>query len=188
MLTKKFIWFVLVSAVSLGIACGLGEQTEEANRLVDEANVVIEKNNELIEKTDGIFMDLFGDNLTAVKDFKAYKEKNKTKFDEVIKITGQIEKQDAEVTDKFQQASRLKLNEKYKEYLNIKIQEMQKRTDSHKLVVPFVKKFLETNDVDEINVLIENYNNESAAFNKEVDELSDKGTQIEKENPNVIKK
>ncbi len=168
-------------------ACGLGEQTDEANKLKDEVNVLIKKHSELAVKAGELFDDLLGDNLTKVKDIKAYKEKNKSKFDELISLIGQVERLGAELTDKFEQASKLKLPEKYKEYLGIKIQESKKRADGHKFTISFTKEFLQTNDVDKINKLMEDFNQQTADIAKEADKLSEKARQLAKDNPNVIK-
>ncbi len=161
-------------------------QIDEANKLVDEANVITEKKNELLAKSNELFSELLGDNLTKVEDIKAYKEKNKSKFDEIINLTGQIERLGAESIDKYEQASKLKLPEKYKEYLGIKIQEIKKRTDANKLVVPFIKEFLQTNDVDKINKLIDDFDKQNTDVTKEIDELSEKAEQFVKDNPKVF--
>jgi len=161
-------------------------QIDEANKLVDEANVITEKKKELLAKSNELFIELLGDNLTKVEDIKAYKEKNKSKFDELINLTGQIERLGAESTDKYEQASKLKVSEKYKEYLGIKIQEIKKRTDAHKLVVPFIKEFLQTNDVDKINKLIDDFDKQNTDVTKEIDELSEKAEQFVKDNPKVF--
>jgi len=162
-------------------------QIDEANKLNDEAGVILEKENDLADKSNQLLDELLGDNLTKVEDVKAYKEKNKSKFDELISLIGQVERLGAESTDKYEQASKLKVSEKYKEYLGIKIQEIKKRTDAHKLVVPFIKEFLQTNDVDKINKLMEDFNQQTADIAKEADKLSEKARQLAKDNPNVIK-
>lgn len=166
-------------------ACGPGEQTDEANKLNDEAGVILEKENDLADKSNQLLDELLGDNLTKAEDIKAYKEKNKSKFDEVIILTGQIEKLKAESMDKYEQILKLKLPEKYKEYLGIKIQEFKKRDDANKLVVPFIKEFLQTNDIDKINKIIEDFNRQTADIAKEANELSEKAGQFAKDNPKV---
>jgi predicted house-cleaning noncanonical NTP pyrophosphatase (MazG superfamily) len=131
--------------------------------------------------------ELLGDNLTKAEDYKAYKEKNKSKFDELISLSGQIERLAAESMDKYEQVLKLKLPEKYKEYTSIKIQEFKKRADLHKLIAPFIKEFLQTNDIDKINKLIEDFNKQSADMLEEADKLSEKAGQFAKDNPNVFK-
>lgn len=188
LLKKNNAWLVLVLLIGLSLACGLNDQSDEANKLVDEANAIIEKNNVLVDKSNKLFTELMGDNLTKVKDIEAYKEKNKSKFDELISLKEQIEKSGAESTDKFEQASKLKVSKEYKEYLDIKIQELKKRADAHKLIAPFVKAFLQTKDVEKINKQIEDYEKESAAIAKEADDLLKKVEQFEKDNADTIKK
>ena len=160
-------------------------QIDEANKLNDEAGVILEKENDLADKSNELLDELLGDNLTKVEDFRAYKEKNKSKFDEVISLTGQIEKLKAESMDKYEQILKLKLPEKYKEYLGIKIQEFKKRDDANKLVVPLIKEFLQTNDIDKINKLIEDFNRQTADIAQEANKLSEKAGQFAKDNPKV---
>jgi hypothetical protein len=162
-------------------------QIDEANKLNDEAGVILEKENDLTYKSNELLDELLGDNLTKAEDYKAYKEKNKSKFDELISLSGQIERLAAESMDKYEQVLKLKLPEKYKEYTSIKIQEFKKRADLHKLIAPFIKEFLQTNDIDKINKLIEDFNKQSADMLEEADKLSEKAGQFAKDNPNVFK-
>jgi hypothetical protein len=162
-------------------------QIDEANKLNDEAGVILEKENDLTNKSIELLDELLGDNLTKAEDYKAYKEKNKSKFDELISLSGQIERLAAESMDKYEQVLKLKLPEKYKEYTSIKIQEFKKRADLHKLIAPFIKEFLQTNDIDKINKLIEDFNKQSADMLEEADKLSEKAGQFAKDNPNVFK-
>ena len=185
---KNTVWLVWMLLIGLSLACGLGDQTDEANKLVDEANAIIEKENELVIKSNELFTELMGDNLTKVKDIEAYKEKNKSKFDELISLKEQIARLEVESIDKFEQASKLKVSEEYKEYLGIKIQELKKRADANKLIAPFVKAFLQTKDVDKIDKQIEDFDRKSADTIKEADELLKKAEQFAKDNPGLIKK
>ena len=168
-------------------ACGPGEQTDEANKLNDEAGVILEKENDLTYKSNELLDELLGDNLTKAEDYKAYKEKNKSKFDELISLSGQIERLAAESMDKYEQVLKLKLPEKYKEYTSIKIQEFKKRADGHKLVAPFIKEFLQTNDVDKLIKVMEDFNRQTADIAKEAAKLSEKAGQIAKDNPKLIR-
>jgi hypothetical protein len=184
----KHISIVLLAlSLCLIVACGLGDQTEEANKLVDEANVLISKSNELSPKSNKLFTELLGDNLTKVEDLVEYKEENKAKFAELTTLSDQIDKLGSETIEKFEQASKLKLDEKYKDYLIIKIQELRKRSEGDKLTTPFVKTFLDTKEVGKINKQIEDYNKKTSDIGNEADELMKKADQIVKDNPNTIK-
>ena len=104
--------------------------------MVDEANVIIQKSNEISVKYRKMFNDLLGDNLTKVRDLDAYKEENKSKFDEVISFGDQLMKLYDESAGKFEQASKMDVPEKFSEYLAIKGQEMKKRSETEKLTGP----------------------------------------------------
>lgn len=176
-----------VLLIGLSLACSIGDETDAANKLVNEANTVIKSYNEASIKSGKLFSELLGDNLTKVEDLEVYKTENKAKFDELLSLNGQIEKNGAEAVSKFEEASKLKLDEKFKEYLGMKVQEFKKRAEADKLTAPFVKSFLETKEVDKLDKLIEDYNKKSTAVVKESEELMKKADQIVKDNPNSIK-
>lgn len=184
---KSNIWLFFWLLVSIGLACGLDEQTDEANELVREGNAQIKAYNEHAEKSDTLFAELLGDNLSKVEDLAAYKKENKAKFDELLNLFAQMEKSDAGSISKFEQASKLKLNEKFKEYLNAKILESKKRTDLNKIRALFVKSFLEEKDTARTDKLTEDYNKKADELSKEADELMKKADQIAKDNPAIIK-
>jgi len=187
MFKKNKTWLVLMVLIGLSLAGDINAQIVKANKLVDEGNVINDKNRELIGKSRDLHVELFGDILAKVEDIKAYKEKNKSKFDELINLFGQVERLNAEITDKYEQASKLKVPEKYKEYVGIKIQEFKKRNVGYKFLISFIKEFLQTNDVDKINKLMVDLDKQATDIGKEAAKLSEKAGQIAKDNPKVIK-
>jgi ribosomal protein L7/L12 len=187
LMKKSNAWLILILLIGLGLACDINNQTDKANKLVDEANAIIEKNNEPSGKSTDLYNELMDDyNLTKTKDIEAYKEKNKSKFDELIRLREQSEKLRVESIDKFEQASKLKVSKEYKEYLGIKIQELKKLNDAGNLMTTFIKAFLQTKEVDKINKQLEDYEKKSDDTAREADELSKKVEQFEKDNPNIF--
>lgn len=169
---------------------GLNDDSDAANKLVDEANVLINQNNELETKSGALSTELLG-GVSKVNDQENYKKVNKSKFDELTGLSEQSVKLLSEAADKFEQASKLKLEDKYKEYLGLKVQEFRKRIEADKLVAPICKLFLEikfdSKGVDVWNKGVDDYNVKTAEFIKEADELSKKADQLAKDNPTVIK-
>ncbi len=182
---KLAAWMAVFAAMCLGIACG--GQINEANKLVDEANVIIKSYNEDSVKSGKLITELLGENLKKADDIEEYKKDNKAKFDELVSLNEKLEKNGAEATSKFDQASKLNLDDKFKEYLSLKVQEMKKRGEIDKQTTTFVKSFLDTKDIDKINTLIADYNKNSADTQKAADELMNKANQITKDNPSVFK-
>lgn len=185
---EKIVLILVILMVGIGAACDLIDQTTEANKLIDDANALIEKNNVISTRSGAIFDELFGENVTKVTDFKEYQKENKSKFDELIKINEEREKLSADVVAKFEEAAKLKVGDKYKEYLDAKVLELKKRGEVQKLVIPFTKSFLDTTDVDKLSKLIEDFDKKAIDLGNEADELMKKTAQIEMDNPDVIKK
>lgn len=188
MLTKYFYAKALtvLALVALGFGCG-NKATDEANKLVDEGNAFITKNSEIATKVGSLFDELVGDNVTKVEDFVEYKQTNRAKFDELITLSGQLEKNSQDAAAKFDAASKLDTSAKFKEYNGLKGQELKKRAEAQKLMQTFIKGFVAETDVEKMDASISDYNTKSAAIVKEANDLAAKGEKIIKDNPSEFK-
>ena len=182
---KATIWLAVCVTLVMSFACG--GQVDEANKLVDEANAVIKTYNDDSTKSGKLVTELLGENLKKAEDLEEYKKTNKAKFDELVSLSEKLEKSGADATSKFDQASRLDLDAKFKEYLSMKVKEMNKRGEVDKQTTAFVKGFLDAKDFDKVNTLISDYNKKSADTQKEAEDLMNKANQITKDNPSVFK-
>lgn len=106
----------------------------------------------------------------------------------MISLREQSDKLGIESADKFEQASKLKISKEYKEYLSLKNQELKKLNDTRSLMTVYVKEFLQTKDVDKHNKQLNEYEKKREDSQKEIDELSNKIDQFEKDNPAMFKK
>ena len=185
--TKSIVGLLLTLTLGLNLACGLIDQTAEANKIVGEANALIAQDNRKVPELSKLFNDLLGSGLSTVRDLEAYKKENQAKFDQLTKLSGELEKSGDETAAKFDQASKLKLNEKYKQYLELKSQEHKKRTDSIRLVAPLAKSFLETKEIDKINQMLDDYNKNSEQLENQYNDLEKQSDKIAKDNPDLIK-
>lgn len=184
---KNNIWLVLLLLASFALACSsLGGQTEEANKLVDEANVLNQKGSTHRTKSSDLFLELMGDNLPKVKDIAAHKKANKSKFDEVISESEQAVSAMTEAANKFEQASKLEVDPKFKEYLGLVVQTTRKQIEAAKLMGATTKSFVEAKDVSTINTIIADHNKKNGELAKEIDDLSARTDQISKDNPTII--
>ena len=184
---KSSIWLVvLLALISLGLACG--GQTDEANKLINEANASIDKSRATDTKITSLTNELLGENWTKAEDNEKYKADHKAKFDELISLNDQNEKMMSEASAKFDQASKMKLEDKFKEYVSFKAQEFKKRAEIYKADGAFVKAFLAEKDAEKANTLIVDSNKKSADMLKEATDLDAKAEKIIKDNPSIFKK
>jgi peptidoglycan hydrolase CwlO-like protein len=185
-MTMKTIWLIIIAALGLSMACGLGGQTDEANKLVNESNEIIKANNDDNIKAGKLVSELLGENLKKVEDFEEYKTTNKAKFDELTALNAKIEKGGADAVAKFEQAAKLKIDDKFKEYLTAKVAEWNKRGEYDKLTSSLVKDFLAAKDAGKIDSLLGDYNKKSSEIQKQVEDLMNKADKIAKDNPGSI--
>lgn len=182
---KAAVWFMICVGLGLSFACG--GQIDEANKLVDDANAIIKTYNDDSIKSGKLVTELLGENLKKANDLDEYRKTNKARFDELVSLSEKLEKSGADATSKFDQASKLKLDDKFKEYLTLKVQEMSKRGEIDKQTTTFVKGFLDAKDFEKVDELIGDYNKKSADTQKAADDLMNKANQITKDNPGVFK-
>ena len=183
--TKKSI--VLFLSIALSAACGLVDQTADANKLVIEANGLIVEDNQQLLAADQKLQQLLGSGLGTAKNIDAYKSAHKTELDELAAQFARLESNETQIAEKFRQAAQFKLNEKYKQYLELKTQEFSKEAESSKLVNPLIKSFMEAPDKTSIINVLNEYDTKSEAIRKEVADLQSQSEQLAKDNPSLIK-
>src|SRR5438445_13386699 len=104
------------------LACSGGDETEKANKLVDEGNAAINEGKKFLtdaeEKKDRMLR-------TDVSQLA----EARTIANEAIRAYDQAGQKCKDAMAKFEEASKLKINEKYKDYLALKVKEYNKRAE-----------------------------------------------------------
>lgn len=177
---------MLVGLIGLSAACD-GGQTEEANKMINEANALIDKTKATNDKADSLLNDLMGANMTKAEDIEQYKSDNKAKFDEAVSLFEQSEKNISEAAGKFEQASKMQLDDKFKEYVTLKAQAFKKRAESYKATAGYIKTFIAEKDTTKADQLTADSNKKSADLIKEANDLDAKAEKIVKDNPSSFK-
>jgi len=181
----------LLILIGLGLACSSADQTstsddqvEQANKLLIEAKGREAEVNELLNRSKPIADDLLGPELAKSKgkDIEAYKEKNKSRFAEVIEIREQSDKLGSELIGKLEEASKLTVPKVLDEYLDLRVEEAKKAQKINGLLVPFLKIFLKTKDLVTMRQQFTEYNKSYVEADQEHNEATDKLQQFQKEN------
>lgn len=170
--------------IAIGLACS-GDDTKKANEVVAEANKFITEANEAVKKVDskaGEF-DSRVNNVKNEADLKAARDFGK----EVAALYKTMEENFEKGGEKFEEASKLNVNEKFKEYLQIKSEEMKKRAD-YSAELQKIPKALDDAQNEKayreaITVIVPNVQK----MTKEAQELAEKADKIVKDNPTIIK-
>jgi hypothetical protein len=186
---KNKLNLLIMTAVFLGIglACSSGNQQADANKLVAEANKQLEDAKSLMIKTEKRSEELFGADIKTVTQMNAYKEKMK---DEAKGVSDDYEKVSTmlkEISKKYDDASRLNVSDKYKEYSKIKSDEFVKRAEAINIHKGNAQAFVEISDAKQMTAKFDENNKKSQAIYKEADDLADKAKKMEADNKDIFK-
>ncbi|HKP14263.1 MAG TPA: hypothetical protein VJZ91_19235 [Blastocatellia bacterium] len=187
MFNMRVVGLACVMALALGLMAGCNMyETDKANKLVDAANVSIKDANDKGQNCP-TRVEQMDDAATKAED-----EEGMAKVREQAKaIIADLEKARDGYTDagnKFLEASKLKLQDKFKEYLDAKGQEMKKRGEMCAALIGVPQALIDSNTA-------EAYHQKSGAvvtkyqgLQKEADDLEAKASKIYKENEAMFKK
>ena len=179
-----FLLGLLISAALLMVGCS--DESEAANKLVDEGNALIKKNEELAAKAMTAAQSLPTMNEDAMEDLDKFKADSQKKFDELATMYTEFEKNYNDASSKFDQASKLKVDEKFKEYTSVKAQELKKRAEIGKVSAAYFKTGM-SGEPDKAAAAGADFTKKVSDLTKEADDLSKKADKITKDNPSVFK-
>jgi hypothetical protein len=185
---RSNVVLALMALVIFGLACkGFGDQTGEANKLVDKANDEIKAAKEIQDKNE-----------VKVTDYKAalnkadFKEA-KSILDGVVADIDKGVKHGDTAAENLESAAKLKIDDKFKEYLDLRAKSVRKRIDSYK---ELKNMFNTTSDmldnptpasVRDAQPKIKDSQEKISKLDKEADELEDKSEKVRKDNPDKFK-
>ena len=169
---------LLVAAV---LACSTGNETEKANKLGDEGNAAVQEGKKYY--TDG----------EAKKDQMLHTDVSKlaearTLAKEAIAAYDKAEDKCKEAAKKYDEASKLKISDKFKEYLEIKVKEYNKRAELVEASKVTPQALIDSESKSSFLSRAKANNEKVAQLGKEAEDLAGQATKIEKDNPDMFKK
>jgi hypothetical protein len=173
----------LVIVIMAAIACS-SDDTQKANALVDEANAFLRTANASVANASKL-----GDDLDAT----LAAMKGKTRPDETGEVATELLKEYdgmaenfRKAADKFDEASKLNIKEKHKEYLETKAKELNTRADYSTELKKIPADLIRNDDKAKFQELLNSTMDKVQSLTKEAQELSDKADTIVRENPDVM--
>lgn len=172
--------------VAFALACSSSDETEKANKSVDEANVAITDANK--NAADGMKkiqeMEAMIPNIKNEEDLKSGRDIAK----ESISLYEKARDQYKEASNKFGEAGKFKINDKFKEYLDAKSLEMKKRSELMEAIIEEPKALIDSESRKVYQEKVTKILEKSKALKKEVDELETKANKIHEDNKDIFKK
>ncbi|MEW6127440.1 MAG: hypothetical protein AB1757_10420 [Acidobacteriota bacterium] len=182
---RKLPFLVTMIGVCLLVGCTFYE-TDKANKVVDVANAAIKDANENLTKGGQLLvkMEQAVASIEEDQDLEAARAQAK----EAIATLEKARDKYKESGEKFIEASKFKLQDKYKEYLEAKGAEMKKRAEYVDVVIGEPKALLDTESKADYQAKVKDVVSKSDAVKKDADDLEAKAKKIQDENKDLFAK
>lgn len=180
--------FVVIVAIIIGLACSSGgNQTEEANKIVDAANSKLEETKDLYAKTEDRNKALFSANVQTVQQLQLYKANKSSEAKSIVADYEKVVEMLKDISRKYDDVSRLNLDEKYKDYAKLKSDEFVKRAEAVNIRKGNALAFMEIDDSKTMLSKFDENNAKSDRLFKDAEEIGTKAKKIEEENKDIFK-
>ena len=169
---------LLVAAV---LACSSGDETEKANKLTNEGNAAVEEGKKVFQDADDKKQKMLQTNVAQLAEAR-------TLAKEAIAAYDKAEDKCKEAAKKYDEASKLKISDKFKEYLGIKVKEYNKRAELVEAAKGTPQALIDSESRSSFITRAQANNDKVAALAKEAEDLAGQATKLEKDNPDMFKK
>lgn len=182
--TRRFTTLTILLLVCFAFACNLDE-TEEANKLIEAGNAAVTEGNKLLQDASSKNDKLF-DSVSA-EQYLEQRDSLKSTAQEAAEGFDKSAAKYREASTKFDQASKLKIHDKLKEYLTAKAQEFTKRAEQADTAKGNPKAFMDSKDDAALLKTITDNKERIDKLEKDASELAEKSSKIQQENKNIFK-
>ena len=163
------------------LACGSTDETDKANKLVNEGNKAIEEGKKLAASAEAKKSKMLQTNVAQLSDAR-------TTANEAIRDYDQAQEKVKEAAAKFEEASKLQINDKFKEYLSLKVKEFNKRAELLEALKAIPQALIDSQNRQSFISRANEATQKAERLSKEADDLEAQADKIQSDNPNSIKK
>jgi hypothetical protein len=186
--TNRSVYSALMAGLLLlgvALACGSADETDKANKLVEQdGNAAIEDGKKYLtdaeEKKNMMLHTKISDASSLAKARALAKE--------AITAYNQGEDKLKEAVGKFEEASKLKISDKYKEYLALRIKEKNKRVELVEALKDIPQALIDSDSRSTFTSRANAATQKAEGLMKEANDLEAQAEKLEKDNPDSFKK
>jgi hypothetical protein len=173
-----FAGLLLLAAL---LACGSGDETEKANKLVNEGNAAIDEGKKYVADGEEKKNKMLQMPVAQLADAR-------TLAREAVRSYEQAEQKAKEAAGKFDEASKLKISDKFKEYLSVKVKEFNKRAELVDALKGAPQALIDSENRANFIIHANEANQKAERLAKEADDLEAQADKLQKDNADSIKK
>lgn len=183
---KQNLVCVVCALLFAVLACGNGNQQAEVNKKVKEANRKLEEVKMLLTQNDERNRRLFSANVQTEAELAEYKKEKNNEAEEIIADYEKVSAMLREISQIFDEVSRMNLNEKYKEYAKLKSDEFAKRAEAIAFRKGNAEAFIEIDDQKRMTKRFDENNTKADKLFNEAEEIRKKSKKLEDENRDLF--
>lgn len=189
-LLRERFSFCLALSLLLAVAVGcnlLSGDTDKANKLVDEGNTAIQDANKLASEAEQKYTEVFTDE--NINGFPDNRDQLKSKAQDTIDVLGKCAARYRDAAGKFEDAGKLNVDEKFKEYLGLIAQANRKQAEKIDAAQESAKFFLDSSITDSSALAqkIQSSGERVQKLLKEAKDLEAKAQKIREDNKDKFK-
>jgi hypothetical protein len=178
--SSMFMALMLLVAAVLACSGSIGNETEKANKLVNEGNAAVEEAKKFVTEAEGKKTQMLRTKISEIAEAR-------TLAKEAIGAYDKAEDKCKEAAKKYDEASKLRINDKFKEYLTLKVKEYNKRAEVVETAKATPQALIDSENQKSF-ITRANANNEKVdALGKEAEALASQSDKLQKDNPDIFK-
>ena len=168
---------LLIAAV---LACCTSDETAKANKLVEEGNAAV-------QEAKGFVTDAEEKKQKMLTTKVAQLAEARTTAKEVIAAYDKAEDKCKEASKKYDEASKLKIKDKFKEYLGLKVKEYDKRAELVETAKGTPQALLDSENRASFLSRANSTNGKVELLSKEADDIGAQADKLQKDNADIFK-
>jgi hypothetical protein len=168
--------------IAMIFACSTssGDQTTEANKLVEEGNAAVKEAQKYVAEAEALKQTMLQTPVAQLADARVTAKASIDAYDKA-------KEKCKEASKKYEEASKLKIKDKFKEYLTLKVKEYDKRAELVETAKGTPQALIDAKNRTSF-VSMANANNERVdRLGKEADELATQSEKVQKDNADIFK-
>ncbi|HEX3280181.1 MAG TPA: hypothetical protein VHR36_03030 [Pyrinomonadaceae bacterium] len=174
--------FLLIAAV---VACSTtstnsNNDLAKANKLVDEGNAAVEQGKKFVQEAEDKKTAMLQMNVRRIAEARVIAAEAIAAYDKAAEKC-------KEAAQKYDEASRLKINEKFKDYLILKVKEYNKRAEMVGVAKDTPQALIESTNRSSFIIRVNSNTEKVNQLGKEADELASQADKLQKDNPGDFK-
>jgi hypothetical protein len=173
---KRCTVLALMALLTFALACHFGDETDKANKLIEEGNAAITEGDKIFNDANSKFTGLDPSQANA-----------KATAQEVIDGFDKAAGKARDAAQKFEEASKLKVDDKFKEYLSLKSKEFAKKAEQIDAAKGLPKALIDSSDEAAYTAQVTQINDRIEKLDKEWKDLAAQAEKIRQDNKDKFK-